>query len=300
MTRPAPDILARVERLLGWAPETWRRVHGGYTPAARYAVTDGRRRGFVKFATNDVTARQINREIAAYAGISGRFVPRLLGAEAHPETPVLIIEDLSEAAWPPPWTDQAVAEVLETIAEMHGTPTTLAHGGLLDAREAGWPTVAESPQAFLSLGLVTPAWLDRALPALIAAEQSCTLTGDALTHLDLRSDNLSLTAEGVKFIDWAEARRSAPDVDLAFFLPSLAFERGPLPDTILPGRPDLAALVSGFFAARAGLPTIPQAPYVRRVQREQLSTALPWAIRALGLPPPSQSPSQSPSPSPSS
>jgi hypothetical protein len=43
--------------------------------------------------------------------------------------------------------------------------------------------------------------------------------------------------------------------------------------------------VSGFFAARAGLPDIPQAPFVRRLQREQLSTALPWVQRVLNLPP---------------
>ena len=43
--------------------------------------------------------------------------------------------------------------------------------------------------------------------------------------------------------------------------------------------------VSGFFAARAGLPEIPVAPHVRGLQRAQLRAALPWAIRALGLPP---------------
>lgn len=295
MTRPAPDIVARVVRLLGWAPETWRPVHGGYTPTARYAVADDNRSAFVKVATTPVTVSQINREIVAYAGISGRFVPRLLGADPDPDQPILIIEDLSEAVWPPPWTEAVLRQVLDAIAEMHATPSNLARGGLLEGRDAGWPTVAENPEPFLSLGLVTPAWLDRALPTLIAAEQASQLTGDALTHLDLRSDNLCLTADGVKFIDWAEACRSAPDVDLGFFLPSLAYEQGPLPETILPGRPELAALVSGFFAARAGLPTIPNAPFVRRVQREQLSTALPWAIRALGLPPPSQSPSPSPS-----
>ena len=175
--------------------------------------------------------------------------------------------------------------MLDTIAEMHATPSTIAHGDLLHGREAGWPTVAENPAAFLSLNLVTNAWLDAALPALVAAEQSCVLTGDALTHLDLRSDNLCRTAAGIKLVDWAESCRSNAAVDLGFFLPSLAYEHGPSPETILPDRPDIAALVSGFFAARAGLPDIPNAPFVRRVQREQLSTALPWAVRALGLEP---------------
>ncbi|HEY1014029.1 MAG TPA: phosphotransferase [Herpetosiphonaceae bacterium] len=283
MTRPAPDIVARVETLLGWSPESWRPVQGGYTPSARYAVANGARSGFVKISTTPMTAWQINREIVAYEGIAGRFVPRVLGADPDPDVPILIIEDLSAATWPPPWTDALVAEVIETIAEMHATPSTLRHGGLLEGREAGWPTVAANPAPFLSLGLVSANWLDRALPALIAAETSAVLAGNALTHLDLRSDNLCLTADGVKFIDWAEACRSAADVDFAFFLPSLAYENGPLPERLLPGRPDLAALVSGFFAARAGLAPIPMSPFVRRVQHEQLSTALPWAIRALGL-----------------
>jgi len=285
MSRPAPDIVARVERLLGWTPETWRPVHGGYTPTARYAVSDGKRSGFVKISTTEMTAWQMNREIAAYAGISGRFVPEVLGADPDSQVPILIIEDLSAATWPPPWTDKLVHQVLDTIAEMHATPSTLPHGGLLEGRDAGWPSVAEDPKPFLSLGLVTPAWLDGALPTLVAAEQSAQLAGGALTHLDLRSDNLCLTPSGIKLIDWAEACRSAPDIDLGFFLPSLAYEQGPLPDSIVPNRPDIAAVVSGFFAARAGLPIIENAPFVRRVQREQLSTALPWAIRALELPP---------------
>lgn len=285
MTGPSPETIERVVRLLGWTPDTWRPVHGGYTPTARYAIADGKRRGFVKIATTDLTARMVNREIANYAGISGRFVPRVLATDPDPNVPILIIEDLSDATWPPPWTDSLLRDVLDTIAEMHASPSTIAHGDLLHGREAGWPTVADNPKAFLSLGLVTPAWLEGALPALVAAEQSCQLTGDALTHLDLRSDNLCLTADGIKLVDWAEGCRSNAAVDLGFFLPSLAYEQGPSPETILPGRPDVAALVSGFFAARAGLPDIPNAPFVRRVQREQLSTALPWAVRALGLEP---------------
>jgi hypothetical protein len=53
-----------------------------------------------------------------------------------------------------------------------------------------------------------------------------------------------------------------------------------------PGLPEIAALLAGYFCARAGLPEIPQAPHVRRLQREQAGTSLPWAARVLGLPPP--------------
>ena len=64
----------------------------------------------------------------------------------------------------------------------------------------------------------------------------------------------------------------------------LAYEGGPSPEEAYPAANVFAARVAGFFAARAGEADIPDAPFVRRVQREQLSTALPWAVRVLGLP----------------
>jgi thiamine kinase-like enzyme len=128
-------------------------------------------------------------------------------------------------------------------------------------------------------------WLKAALPTLIQFEESCPTEGDSLTHLDLRSDNICVTAERVVFVDWNSACLSNPRLDLGFWLPSLAYEGGPEPEKILPDAPEVAARVSGFFAARAGLPEISDAPRVRAVQRRQLVTALPWAARALGLPP---------------
>ena len=47
----------------------------------------------------------------------------------------------------------------------------------------------------------------------------------------------------------------------------------------------LIAYGSVHFASKAGLPSIPTAPYVRQIQRIQLKVALAWVIRALGLPP---------------
>jgi hypothetical protein len=282
---PEPQLAARIANLLGWTPRRWRRAHGGYTPTARFVVIGETDSAFVKVATTSVTVEMLHREIAVYRSLTASFVPRLIAADDDRDVPILVIEDLSAATWPPPWTGQHVEQVLDAIGAMHATGTALRLGSLLDERDEGWPKIAESPAPFLSLGLVTDRWLQAALPSLINAERSCELAGNALTHLDLRSDNLCISRDGVKFIDWAEARRSSPRVDLGFFLPSLAYEGGPLPDTILPDAPDLAALVSGFFGLRAGLPNIPGSPFVRRVQHEQLSTALPWAIRALGLPP---------------
>lgn len=65
-------------------------------------------------------------------------------------------------------------------------------------------------------------------------------------------------------------------------------EGGPPPRELLaPGAaPELVALIAGFFAARAGLPTPAWGPGLRELQRGQLRVALPWAAAELGLPAP--------------
>jgi thiamine kinase-like enzyme len=153
------------------------------------------------------------------------------------------------------------------------------------AAAAGWRTVADDPKPFLGLGIASAGWLEKCLGDLLSAEAECSVDGSAMTHFDVRSDNLCLAGTGMKLVDWAEARAGNPALDLGFWLPSLAHEGGPLPEAVLPDAPAVAAWVAGYFAARAGLADIADAPRVRSIQRAQLATALPWAARALGLPP---------------
>jgi aminoglycoside phosphotransferase (APT) family kinase protein len=211
-------------------------------------------------------------------------MPGPIGWDDDELEPMLIIDDLSEARWPPPWDSGLLDSVFEKITAMHSSSADLrrfseAHG----SHAGGWRTVAAASGPFLKLGLTSSDWLFRALPRLIEAEANCQTDGSAVTHFDLRSDNICISRSGAKFIDWAEACLGNPAVDLGFWLPSLSYEGGPLPEALLPNAPDVAAWVSGFFAARAGLPDIPDAPFVRRVQREHLATALPWVTRALKL-----------------
>jgi thiamine kinase-like enzyme len=231
-----------------------------------------------------VTATHLRGEGLAYERLTGAFMPRFIGWEDDAHAPILAIEDLGDARWPPPWDRPAVDRVLEQLETLHANTTPLrsfveAHSSSSD----GWARVAAAPEPFVSLGMASREWLARALPKLIEAEAACPTDGASVAHFDLRSDNICLTASGPKFIDWAAASQGNPDLDLGFWLPSLAFEGGPAPDEILPNAPEVAAYVCGFFAAYAGLPIIPDAPFVRRVQREQLSTALPWVVRALKL-----------------
>jgi hypothetical protein len=60
--------------------------------------------------------------------------------------------------------------------------------------------------------------------------------------------------------------RFAPDLDLAFWLPSLEADGGPPLASMLRDAPELAAWVAGYFFSRAVFPPIPDALYVRPPQ----------------------------------
>jgi len=88
-------------------------------------------------------------------------------------------------------------------------------------------------------------------------------------------------------VDWNWASRGNAKLDVAAWLPSLALEGGPEPESILPAEPELATFVAGFYAAHAGLPPPrPGMHELRALQLRMLRTSLAWAVRALGLPAP--------------
>jgi hypothetical protein len=78
-----------------------------------------------------------------------------------------------------------------------------------------------------------------------------------------------------------------PEIDAAFWLPSLEAEGGPRPDDVVPDvSPELVACWAGYLCSHAAREPIPTALRVREAQLRQARSALPWAARRLGLPPP--------------
>lgn len=281
-------ISQRVHALVGAPPRRFRAVSGGYTPVRRAVVElmDGRT-VFIKLAINALTAGWLRAESRMYGQLTGGFKPDLLAFDDG-EFPLLVLEDLSGARWAPPWRPGDVEAVRRALTEMAAAEVTLELplvSNVLGQDPPGWREVARDPRPFLALGLVSENWLHAALPTLLAAEAAAPLHGSDLMHCDIRSDNLCFTDRGCVLIDWNMACRGNHLADVAFWLPSLHAEGGPAPDEVLSGQAELAAWTAGFFAARAGLPQIPDAPRVRYIQQVQLQTALPWAVRALGLRP---------------
>ena len=285
----------RLARLLGADVVATEFVQGrGYTHTGRHrAVLGDGRSVFVKSAVDELSAGWLRLERIVYENVDALFLPRFLACDEDGGLPVLVLEDLSDAYWPPPWRDgdvEAMRAALEDVA------ATSAPAGLTPIHAwasdwAGrWAAVATDPEPFLSTRVASREWLDAHLSAIQeAAAKAPVADGTSLLHLDVRSDNAALTDRGVLLVDWNWASRGNPLVDLVAWAPSLCLETGMRPEQVVEadGVGEIAALIAGVWARGVGLPPPPTAqPRVRELQLAQLRVMLPWACRSLGIPEP--------------
>jgi hypothetical protein len=279
------DLDERIERAVGSRPVRYEPRPGGYSTADRFAVTlaDGRS-VFVKSADAPNLAVWLRREHEVYSALSGSFIPELVGWDDDGVRPVLAIEDLSDADWTPRWDAERVAAVLDALGELADAtpppdtpPVRESFAELFDR----WRVVEADPGPFLSVGLRDEAWLDRALPEILAAVDAAPVAGNRVCHLDVRSDNLCFRDGRALLVDWNWTSLANPAVDVAAWLPSLRVEGGPQPWDVLPDAGPFAAFIAGVWAAVVGLPPPATAPTVRDLQRRQLAVALDWIDREL-------------------
>jgi len=261
---------------------------GGFTLNTlrwRVELADGTS-AFVKLALDELAAGWLRDELRVYSAIDAPFMPRLRGWSGSPGRTLLVLEDLTGAHWPPPWRPGDFEAARAALDRIHRTRPPAGLPALGHADLSGWEEVAADPEPMLARGLCTSAWLEAALPVLREVAAASPLVGDELLHGDFRSDNLCVAGDQVVAVDWNHACVGNPLVDLAGWLPSLSIEGGPEPWAVLPDSQGLAALLAGYFGARAGRPPpMTAAPRVREFQRAQAEVCLDWAARELFLPP---------------
>jgi thiamine kinase-like enzyme len=283
----------RITRLLGARPTSWQRRSAAWQPAdavaggnERFTVAlDDGRRVFVKAASSPYLATALRREAEVYAHLPGEFMAELIAFDDDPVQPLIVLEDLSEADWSVGWNSARVAAVRSTLHQVAASaapPNTPPVRQMMSEFEL-WSKVEADPAPFLSTGIRSPDWLDRNVATLRAAAAAAPIEGSDLLHLDVRSDNLCFRDGRVVLIDWNWCCMGRADFDVAAWLPSLALEGGPQPWEVLPGSGGYAALLAGVWAAVVGLPPPPTAPTVRQGQARQLTVALAWCERELGL-----------------
>lgn len=199
--QPSQELIQRVEKVIGVKSVAWRFVAKGYTVAERYVVQlENDTSVFVKVSTDDNTARWLRNEHRIYAALKADFLPRFLAWEDG-EYPLLILEDLSVGFWPPPWSQERIVRVRNMLKKVvaakppPGTPPVKT----FFKDSSGWQEIAVDSSGFLSLGLASAEWLTGALPILIKAEQGADFSGDALVHMDVRSDNICFFGRAYAF-----------------------------------------------------------------------------------------------------
>lgn len=162
-----PETIARAERVLDQEAVSWTRVEsGGWSRNEHWTflLADGTR-AFAKVASIDPGPAWLRDEFRVYSCVAGSFMPRFLGWEDGDE-PLLVLEDIADAYWPPPWRDGDVDAVLAALAEVGAATWTDELPAL--AGWPGWHDVERDPELLLGIGLVSPVWLGAALPELVA------------------------------------------------------------------------------------------------------------------------------------
>ena len=288
---PPHEVQAAVAQSTGATPTSWRHVVAGYTHAEKWLVELDDRTAFVKASANEVARGQVEREVAIIDAVAAPYMPRAYGSARVGEWAVLVLEDLSDAEWPPPYPDRGEA-LLETVAQV---ASTLPPSGLHrrpEGRPHGtyWQRIAADPAPVLANGSFSEAWLEGAQPVLDAAESRATLSGDDLIHDDVWAGNVCYAERGALLIDWPSASIGDRRIDLAYAVLSIRAS-GAEPQRIdFPDEAAYAALLAGANAYQASQPVNPLIAHGEALRDGwlfDLDYALVWACELLDLPPPS-------------
>jgi hypothetical protein len=276
---------------------------GGFSPgaAARVRGASGSR-AFVKAVSSEVNVdspRMYRREIVVTAALPEVApAPRLLASYDDGTWVALMLQDIDGRHPMIPWRHDELQRVVAAIDELAAdlTPCPLPdapHVGdewrpefshWRDAAAAGPPDGLDD-------------WCGRHLDRLAELEAGweAAAAGDTLLHLDLRADNMLVTADRVWLVDWPWAARGNPLFDLAAFCPSVGMQGGPEPAGLLAmssvgraAQPDrllpLVAAIAGYFTFTALRPPPPGLPTVRPFQAAQGVVALRWLRDLTGWP----------------
>jgi aminoglycoside phosphotransferase (APT) family kinase protein len=271
---------------------------GGFSPgvASRVVLADGKR-AFVKAASPhpNPDTPHIHRREARVAGALPADVPapRLRHTIDDGDWVALVFDDVEGATPELPWRARDLARVLDALDDMARalTPSPIAVNPAsewLTRIFGGW-------EAFTHDDTRLPDPCRARLEALADLESRWgdAVAGETLLHLDVRADNLLLTADRVFVVDWPWAAVGAAWVDLAAMLPSVAMQGGGDPEEIFRAHPVArdadAARVDAYLAALAGFlmwhscqPPPPGLPTLRPFQAAQAEHALAWLARRRG------------------
>ncbi len=291
-----PHLRAWIERRCGSPVASAISQTSGFTPGfASVLVCEDGSRHFVKAASvkaQRVFADSYREEARKLAALPTSVpAPRLLW-QLDDDWVVLGIEYVAARAPVRPWRSDDLDALLDALEAAADALTPPPHGLTLDTAEAdfaplldGWDGIHRTRTD------LDPAQLDEA--ESLARRYAEVVGGDTLTHTDVRSDNVLITADGRAMVcDWNWPVRAASWFD------SFAALIGPRGDGIdvdrviaerrllrevAPEAFDInLALYVGYFFTQSELASPPTSPHLRDHQRWQGEVCWDWLSERRG------------------
>ena len=109
----------------------------------RARLADGRR-VFIKQALIGTAVECLRAERVIYEAVSRPFMPLFYGAYDDGELALIVLEDLTDEEWPPPWSPRGIESVLVSLAELHriSPPKELEKLEAIRGEIVGWSDIA--------------------------------------------------------------------------------------------------------------------------------------------------------------
>ncbi|NUR30580.1 MAG: phosphotransferase [Catenulispora sp.] len=295
-----PHLRARVAEIVGGGEVVAAVTQsGGFSPgpAVRVRTSTGHR-AFVKAVSAEMNpdTPDMHRGEARYTAQMPAHapVPKLLGALDEDGWVILVFEEIDgrnpDPDWDPGELRRAVAALAELADVLTPSPVEAPPAAeRLRKNFRGWSRL----QAARAEGTDDLAWLDpwarERLDTLVGLQDDSAglCEGTTLVNMDVRADNILMTADRVYIVDWPWAAVGAAWLDLGFLAPSVWMHSGPDRARIVTEHPLLAdadpEAVTAFVARLAGMllersrqPAPQGLPTVRGFQRAYGTATLEW------------------------
>ncbi|QEW03147.1 phosphotransferase [Microbacterium lushaniae] len=242
--------------------------------------------------TNAETFRLHTREAEIARALPAGVAPALRWSLVQDGWVVLAFDAVDGRHPGNPWSDADLARILAGHAALaaHAAPPVLEPiGPRLRELFVGWSRLRAGGDARV------PAWAAAHVGEFSRWERGCVADdagGDAIVHMDLRSDNVLLDGDTVHVLDWPHAGRGAPWVDAVFFAPTVSLEGGPAAAEVFARSPlaagadpdavrRLVAAWAGWMLWSSGRPHPPGIPHLRAFQGAQATVTLEWLRQLL-------------------